>query len=205
MTHNIKPWRTALLMGLIITLLLQSTLLAQQCNGIRDKVLRLHILANSDSTQDQHLKYLVRDALLTQGGHILQGAHTKEQAIARLQEHLPELTRIARQTLIEQGDDSAVTCTVQPTYFATRTYETVTLPAGNYTALRVVIGEGNGQNWWCIMFPNLCIPAAAESPPTESYFTAGQTDLMEHGQRYQVKFKAVEWFQAAADQIKRWF
>ena len=205
MKHSIKLLRTALITGLAITLILQSTLLAAQCEDIRGKVVRLHVLAHSDSEEEQQLKLAVRDALLTHGAHLLQGAENKEQAVLQLQNNLPELTEIAQKAVTKQGKSHSVTCSITPTYFNTRTYDSVTLPAGEYTALRVVIGDGNGQNWWCVMFPNLCIPSATQTESLVPYLNEGETDLVEHGQRYQVRFKAVEWFSWLRNQCRRWF
>lgn len=207
--NNIQRIRAALLLGLATTLILQATVLAERCYEIRDSVLRLHILANSDSSQDQLLKLKVRDKLLTQGGELLQGAKTKDEAILITQSCLEKLTHIARETVAENGYDYAIDCSIEQAYFDTRVYETITLPAGNYTALRVIIGEGSGQNWWCVMFPALCIPAAAEvtddRDALSEVLTPGQTDLVENGTKYEIKFKAVEWFQSAVNRWNEWF
>ncbi len=203
--NNISVFARILLMGLVVGVIVQATVLASRCHNIRKSVLRLHILAHSDSPADQQLKIKVRDALLTKGGHLLQGADTKEQAESLARQHLLALTQIAEQTLRENGCQQTVTCRLAQTYFNTRTYETVTLPAGDYTALQVVIGEGNGKNWWCVMFPNLCIPAATKPQSPDSYFTPEQTDLVENEPRYQVRFKTVEWFQSAIHFIQKCF
>lgn len=207
--RNRKLLLRALVLGLMTTLILQTTLLAQQCQGIRDNVLRLHVLANSDTAEDQQIKYAVRDALLTKGGALLQGARTKEQALSLAREQLPALTQIAADTLREQGSDQTVAVTLSDAYFDTRRYDTVTLPAGNYTALRVVLGEGGGQNWWCVMFPNLCIPAAGQideqNDSLRQVLTEGQTELVEGGRPYRIKFKTVEVVESALHRIKeRW-
>jgi stage II sporulation protein R len=208
--NNIKQLESALLLGLVATIILQSTVLAQQCNHIREQVFRLHILANSDQSHDQLLKLKVRDRLITEGATLFTDATTKEEAILLTKEHLDELTDIAKQEIVKNGYDYTVTCKVEDVYFNTRTYDNaVTLPAGNYTALQVVIGEGKGKNWWCVMFPNLCIPAATDvstkDDVLDQVLTQGETDLVENGQRYQVKFKTVEWFQKIANHCREWF
>ena len=202
-----KLAKTALLFGLAAAIILQTTLLAQQCHGVRDNVLRLHVLANSDSPADQQLKLTVRDALLNQGGALLARAKNKEEAIALAKQQLPTLESIARETLRKQGCTLPVSVQVADTYFNTRTYDTVTLPAGTYTALQVVIGKGAGKNWWCVMFPNLCLPAAIEDssiPSLEQTLTKGQVRLVEEGQRMQIKFKTVELVQSALQKCKEW-
>lgn len=187
----------------------QSVVLAQQCQAIRREVVRLHILANSDSQHDQELKLKVRDRLLTDGNSFLSMATNSEEALGALEENLPRLEALAEDTLQQNGCDLPVTCSLEQTFFNTRIYDTITMPAGNYTALRVIIGEGSGENWWCVMFPPLCIPAAtdvtAKEETLEDVLTNGQTDLVENGEKYEVKFKAVEWFQQAVDKCRQWF
>ncbi len=205
--HHKKLIGTALLLGLVTTMILQTTLLAQQCQGIRDNVFRLHILANSDSPADQQLKLNVRDALLAQGSELLSCAKNKEEAITLARQQLPALQAIARESLKEQGSSLPVSVQVTDTYFNTRQYDTVTLPAGTYTALQVVIGEGAGKNWWCVMFPNLCLPAATKDstiPTLEETLTEGQVRLVEEEQQVQIKFKAVELVQSALQKYKEW-
>ncbi len=202
--NNKKLWLSSLCLALAVTLVCQCTLLAQECNGIQTGLVRLHILANSNSEQDQALKLKVRDALLAYGGDLFGGNTTKEQAITQMETHLQDLTRIAEETLQKEGCSLPVTCTLEETYFNTRVYDTVTLPAGTYTALRVLIGEGAGQNWWCVMFPPLCLSAATEvtaNPDSlDGVLTPGQQDLVTNAPKYQIKFKTVEWVERA----KQW-
>ncbi len=207
--HNKKFWISSLCLAFAVTLILQATLLAQDCYQIRDNLVRLHVLANSDSEHDQALKLKVRDALLTYGKTLFTTAHTKDQAVLLTQSYLNELEQVAEQTLRQEGCEDSVTCSIEQAYFNTRVYDNITLPAGNYTALRVIIGQGAGQNWWCVMFPPLCIPAAQEvtanPDPLQNLLTQNQQELIENGPKYQVKFKTVEWFQKAAEQWKEWF
>lgn len=208
-TKHTKIWICSLCLGLALTLIVQATVLAQDCYEIRDNVVRLHVLANSDSEHDQALKLKVRDALLAQSGDLFYGYTTKEQALNTLESSLEELEQIAEETLKQEGCPYPVTCRLEETYFTTRVYDTVTLPAGNYTALRVLIGEGKGQNWWCVMFPPLCIPAAEEvtanNQTLENTLSPHQQELVENGVKYRAKFKVVEWFQKAAKRWKEWF
>ncbi len=125
-------------------------------HGIAEKVLRFHVLANSDSDRDQCLKLEVRDAVgsymqekLTDAGSFTES----EQIVA---ENLPEIERIAEEILTREGCHDAVVARLEETSFPVKQYGDYTFPAGNYEALRVVIGEGKGHNWWCVMYPNLC-------------------------------------------------
>lgn len=206
--QNIKLFRAALLLGLAATIILQTTVLAQQCYEIRDSVLRLHILANSDSSKDQLLKLKVRDRLITDGSELLTGAQNKDDAILLTSKQLEKLTALAQDELQKAGCTDSVHCSLETAYFNTRKYETVTLPAGNYTALRVIIGNGSGKNWWCVMFPPLCIPAATEvdtdREALEQVLSPGETDLVENGQQYAIKFKAVEMVQSVVNKCREW-
>ena len=123
---------------------------------LRGKVLRLHILANSDSEEDQRLKLTVRDELLKSG--ILDGAEDLGEAEAIAQEKLPEIVELAEETLRENGCDSNVTAELADVEFDKRVYGDITMPAGTYRALRIKIGAAQGHNWWCVLYPGLCFP-----------------------------------------------
>lgn len=202
--NNKKLWVASLCLGLAVTVICQCTLLSAECTAIRNNLVRLHILANSDTEQDQALKLKVRDAILAFGGDIFKGTITKKDAVEKMEGNLETITKIAEETLQKEGCFLPVTCQLEETYFNTRVYGTVTLPAGNYTALRVLIGNGAGQNWWCVMFPPLCIPAAEEVDTEEKsldgILTEKEQDLVTNGPRYQMKFKVVEW----AEKAKQW-
>ncbi len=163
------------------------------CNGIRDKVLRLHVIANSDSVDDQSLKYAVRDALLQDGEDIFQGSDTAFEAEEKIGASLLSLKNTAEETVHTLGYDYDVNIEIANTYFPTREYENVTLPAGYYRAVRVVIGEGKGKNWWCVMFPPLCLPAASEeNPDLEDILDEKELDIVSSGEKYEIRFWFVE-------------
>lgn len=178
---------------LVLTVLLLSVDgFAAHCDAVRQNTLRLHIIANSDDTQDQQNKLLVRDALLKNYSTLLSGADADEAA--RFAEFLSDdITITAKKTLQAVGDYHDVAVSVTNMYFDTRTYEDgVTLPAGDYTALRVVIGEGKGKNWWCVMYPPLCIPVATEKQAAE---VEGQIRELSDEPCYEAKFAVVEAFE----------
>lgn len=162
---------------------------------LADKVVRLHVLANSDTEEDQALKLLVRDAVLERATEILEQSADRAEAEIRLRESLPELEAIAEETVRANGYDYAVTAELEDTAFPTKEYDGFSLPAGEYLALRILIGEGVGQNWWCVVFPPLCTAASADVPETAlaAGLTEDQVSLMtEEDGGYQLKFKAVE-------------
>lgn len=130
---------------------------AEECRNIRRDVLRLHVVADSDSETDQKLKLLVRDEVLRKGGELFDGTLTADEAEREISPKTDELKAAAESVLRQNGCDNSVEITVGEEYFATRCYEDFTMPAGVYTAVRVNIGCAEGQNWWCVMFPPLCI------------------------------------------------
>ena len=164
---------------------------------LSDKVVRLHVLANSDSEEDQALKLKVRDRILACAEPMLAGAADRREAEALLRDRVPELELAAAQEIRDNGYDYAVTVRLEDTMFPTREYDGFTLPAGKYLALRAVIGAGEGQNWWCVVFPPLCAAAAAEVPETAlaAGLSPAQVGLItEEDQGYVLKSKLVEFW-----------
>ena len=189
----------ALAWGLVACLVLSLCGFGGQCAGIRDKVVRVHVLANSDSEEDQALKLRVRDAVLTAAEGMLENCNDREQALEAIEAHIPELTAAAKRQIASEDGDYPVEVSVCRMYFATREYDSGTLPAGVYDALRVEIGEAAGRNWWCVVFPTICLPASGGS--WDSVLTPGETDIVENPERYVVGFKVVEWWESLCE----WF
>ncbi len=161
---------------------------------IYEDTIRLHILANSDSPEDQSLKIAVRDALLTEFGEKLRSAGSFVAAEGLGKELLPEIEEKAREILKSQGCNFDVRATITNEWYETREYSDFTLPAGYYTSLRVIIGEGSGQNWWCVMYPPLCMELASEQAPADDGiidYTREEISLIKSG-KYSIKFKILE-------------
>ena len=136
---------------------------------ISASLVRLHVVANSDSPEDQAQKLRVRDAVLHACGAYFEGAETKEDAAAIILARKEEIRAVAEETLKREGSDRSVTVTYQKTAFPTKHYQSFSLPAGEYDALNIRIGAAEGQNWWCVLFPPLCfVDAAGGSLPPES-------------------------------------
>lgn len=125
-------------------------------SNISNNVFRLHVIANSDSEEDQSLKYLVRDSLLKYMNEISTGINSKEEAISLVNNNLEKFKEIALNTIRENGFDYNVNINIGHFYFPTKYYGDISFPSGMYDALKVEIGEAEGQNWWCVMFPSLC-------------------------------------------------
>lgn len=188
-------WMRAIACGLLLAFLFQTVSFSKTCEGIERSVLRVHILANSDSEEDQALKLLVRDAVTTAGAGLLDGVTDTGTAKKRLREALPQLTQAAQDCVREQGYDYDVTAEVVNMYFTTRTYGDYTFPAGNYDAVRIVIGSGKGHNWWCVMYPPVCVSAATDKRSLEDALTDEQQQAVKGGKRFAVRFKIVEWIE----------
>ena len=193
----------ALLIG--VTVLFVTGAWAANTQGeLADKVVRLHVIADSDSEEDQALKLQVRDAVLDRTEEILRASADRAEAAERLEAALPELERLAEETAAASGFDCGVTAELAETSFPTKEYDGFALPAGKYLALRIVIGEGAGQNWWCVVFPPLCTAAASEVP--ETALAAGLTEdqvslITEEDGGYTLRFKVVEWWEALREKL----
>ena len=124
--------------------------------NLSEAVFRLHVIANSDTDEDQSLKLKVRDSLLNYMNEICSNCSTKQEAISIAEAHKDTFQKIAEQTISDNGYNYSVKINIDNFYFPTKNYGDISLPAGMYDALRVEIGKANGQNWWCVMFPSLC-------------------------------------------------
>lgn len=154
------------------------------------ELIRLHIVASSDSREDQTIKLKVRDAVLESLRSDLAQIRDVEQAKAYLQANLPKIRQIANQVLQDAGCDAEAAVSLCREAFDTRQYDIFTLPAGVYEALRIVIGEGEGQNWWCVVFPELCLEAAGEDVTAEAAGAGFSRHLMSTltGEDYEIRF-----------------
>ncbi len=179
--------------GVTVCLLLSLCGFTEQCEGVSDRVLRLHVVAASDSEADQALKLKVRDAILAETGGVLDGIYNTQLAEETLASMMPKIESTVLQVLSENGVEDSVRVELCDMYFETRTYETVTLPAGEYRALRVTIGEGKGRNWWCVVFPPMCLSSACEQDVAD-VLTEEQTAIVTNASRYEVRLKILEWY-----------
>lgn len=195
MKYKLKKWEVALLSGILVAALMGAYLDREQA-ALADSVIRLHVIANSDSRADQELKYQVRDRILTEAAALYQPGDDLQQVRKSMEDNLTLLAQAGREVVEEQGYDYPVSAKLERTWFPTKKYTDFALPAGNYTALRIVVGEGKGENWWCVAFPPLCLGSVSETvdeAAAAGSFTPEQVSLItgESG-GYVVKFKAME-------------
>lgn len=190
------PWRRVL--ALFVACLVCTALWAEATQvRLASQVIRLHVLANSDSEEDQALKLEVRDRVLETTSALLAGETEPQAAAVLLDQHLDDIAQTAAQEISAQGHDDRVEVRLEQAWFPTRQYQGISLPAGNYLALRVLIGAAEGHNWWCVVFPNLCLPAVSERALEASTLTPGQISLLQEEETsYVFRFKALELWQS---------
>ncbi len=200
------PKRFCVALVILLVLLMALSFLPVHGEGeIYNTVVRLHVLANSDSEEDQALKLRVRDAVLAASAPLLDGCTNQAEAIVALEAGEPLLLAAAEAVIREAGRSDTVSITLGEEEYPTRTYESCAFPAGTYVSLRVCIGEAAGKNWWCVLFPPLCLSAAtAESDPEDAFIDVGLSKeqygiITDTGKtKYRVRFKILEivqgWF-----------
>ncbi len=190
----------AMLIGFTITLILTSvSSFSEDRKSLENSVFRLHILANSDSDADQTLKLKVRDAVLAEVPTLFGECQSKPEAEAAAAENIPHIIETAERTLRENGCDCGVSAEICEMYFDDRTYGNIVMPSGDYTALRITIGDAKGKNWWCVMFPSLCLPTAMDmeefSVENGGCFTDEELYILENHSEYEVRFYFAELFE----------
>lgn len=170
---------------------------------IQNSVFRLHVIANSDSDEDQNLKYIVRDKVLEYISSISNSSMTKDEVIALANENINEIQKIAENTIHENGYNYSVKLNIGNFSFPTKKYGDITFPAGFYDALKIEIGEAKGHNWWCVMFPPLCfvdvtsgiVPEESKQTIRDNLSEEEYKLLSENSGNMNFKFKIVEMFQ----------
>lgn len=219
MIKSQKPVHTQLKRGQVIfmnkKLLLKSACIAfvltviysvipfqAQCSTIPDDVFRLHILANSDSGQDQSLKLKVRDRVLEYTKNLFESASGKEEAENLIADNLSAITDVAQSAVKDNGYDYKVESRIVNMYFSTRHYQSYTLPSGMYDALRITIGSGKGHNWWCVMYPSICISSEKDGEEkAKQTFSEGEYDVVRN-EKYEYRFFVVEMFESMCNYFR---
>lgn len=195
---------TSLLLIIIsIILLIASFLPGHSETEIYDKILRLHVLANSDSEEDQQLKLKVRDAILKLSEEFGSEFEDIDDASTIYSSKLDEIKQEAERVIHENGYSYPVSVSLGKEYYPVKSYDEVCLPSGNYLSLKIQIGEAEGQNWWCVLYPPLCLSAArADEELIEAGFTGEQIKIITENDssvKYKIKFKLLESFKSFFD------
>ncbi len=197
----------ALALALVVSMLLSFARFDALCQELRTNVLRLHIIANSDADHDQQLKLNVRDAILKECEYVFKDNTSLEQAVNTVQENLDVFSSVAEKTILNNGYNYDVDVQLCEDFFDTRVYDDFTLPAGVYEALKIKIGNAQGKNWWCVMFPSVCVYSASNRDDSDAnnkleYSTSKQSAYVaEHSEKYVIKFKIVEIY----ERVKNYF
>ena len=189
-----KTIKRVVICAMVAVLVWCGTLIADR-QRLNEELIRLHIVANSDSQEDQWRKLLVKDAVVEYLRKELKNVTDAELAKQYIQEKLPQLKEIAQKTLYLAGVEDSVEISLAQEAFGRRDYDTFSLPAGVYEALRIVIGEGEGENWWCVVFPGLCVPATTEGFDTVAVgagFPEPLSGALSRKNGYSVRFWALD-------------
>lgn len=169
--------------------------------NISNQIFRLHILANSDSTEDQQLKLKVRDNILVNSEELFKNCKTLEEIINVSTQNINYFQKIAENTIKENGYTYPVKVYVDKEYFNTRHYDKITLPSGIYNALKIEIGAAKGHNWWCVMFPAICLPAVSDDE-INKILSDDEIELINSNDKYEIRFKIVEIYEKIKSNIK---
>lgn len=194
--RKLRPWELALLVSLCLALLVGVWAQGRQ-TALSGKLLRLHVVAASDSPEDQAEKLRVRDAVLACLEPRLKTAASAKEAAEIIQ-----LSQEVCKKAAEAITDQKVTVTLQREHFPTRVYETFSLPAGEYLSLRVTLGAGEGHNWWCVLFPPLCTEAVTSNRAVETLSRDDIQLITENGSGYILRFRVLEWWDAVSEWLK---
>lgn len=227
MKKSITKFNTALAIALVLTIVFTPfTSFARECDQIRHNVLRLHIIPNSDSQQDQNIKLIIRDEIIALEAIVFEKATDLETAKRAAGENLELLQQRANDILKENGFSYSAKAEVCNMFFDTRYYDSFTLPAGHYDAFRITLGNAKGSNWWCVLYPPLCLPAATpkheekpaislddkykldideinkadENAEFKEALSDKQVEIVRGKSKYEVRFASVELF----EKFKKW-
>lgn len=192
-TRKITNMEISILFGLIAAILMSFFGCLKQTENLEKNVLRLHILANSNSKEDQNVKLKVRDEILKNFDFNTYNNDINKSK-QKIRNELKDIEAVAKKTLEKEGFEDDVKAKLEKTYFNTREYKDFSMPAGIYDALRIEIGNAKGKNWWCVMVPSMCVPAASEKQKAINTFNDSEKDLITKGSKTEIRFKAIEIF-----------
>lgn len=188
-------WETALLIALCVTLCFGLWQRARQ-RELAGQVIRLHVVARSDSDRDQAIKLRVRDEVLRTLEPALEGVGDIEEAAGRVEELLPAVEAAANAAALASGELGGAEVSLSEESYPTRHYEGFALPPGEYVSLRVVLGEGRGQNWWCVVFPPLCAATAEEAQSAmDALSEDSEAMIVAEDGEYKLSFRVLELFE----------
>lgn len=182
--------KCGLICSILLVLCICAVLLGDKMHLSND-LIRLHVVANSDSVEDQTVKLQVRDAIIDSLDPVMQTINNKDEAYKYIMDNLEQIEKTANLKLVDLGVSDKAVVTLDKEQFSVRHYDTFSLPSGVYDSLRVEIGAASGQNWWCVVFPTLCMPAATsefEDTAVASGFDSGLVKTVTRQNGYEIRF-----------------
>jgi len=193
----------SLLCSFLLILAFSCTVFSAQCSDIEDSILRMHVIANSNEEKDQKVKLEVRDAVIEKGASLLKNVENKEEAMNVLFDNLQVLEEIANCELLKNGFNEKAEVIIEKTFFPTKQYEKITLPAGQYDSLLIKIGEAKGENFWCVMFPSMCLPTAQKEELLNDVLSESEYEITVSPKNYKIQWKTAEIFEKIKSFIKK--
>ena len=186
--HILGIVERSLLFALVLSVIVSFSDFNSSCESLRNDIFRIHILANSDLEKDQNVKLKVRDSILECWGDVLGDCSTKEDAEIKARQNIGKIKRLCDKTLVDNGFAYTSEVTVGKSFFETRDYGTFTLPAGTYDSLIVTLGEGNGHNWWCVIYPSVCLGGSKSKLKK----IGKKSQICLNPKKYKIRFKTLE-------------
>lgn len=196
-----KLFNLSLCFALISAILLSVADFDAKCDDLRQNVLRLHIIANSDNKLDQEVKLKIRDEILKKSEDLFEGVTNLENAKSVANSKCNEFTNIANEVLKENGFSYSAQAKIDKAHFETRVYDDFTLPAGIYDSLIITLGKAEGKNWWCVIFPEICLPTSTGGELSDTVKT-DSADIATNNKEYVARFKIVEIYEKIKNFIK---
>lgn len=183
----------ALIFGFAFTVFHSFTNFSINSHSITQKVLRIHIIPNSDAPEDQILKIKIKDRILSEHKENLSNLKNLIQAKNYISQNINNINKTIKEEIINNNlNYSFKTEFINNMYFGTRYYENTVFPAGDYQALRITLGNGTGKNWWCVLFPSICLSSASEQTKTKEVFIPAEQEIITSPKKYKIKFKILE-------------
>lgn len=200
---RLKKIELSLLFGLLFSVALSFAGFESKCDTLRNGVFRLRIIANSDSDYDQALKLAVRDEILNSTEDIFADCSSLSEAKTAAKLNIKTVNDTVERVLRDSGSEYSFESEVKKEYFGTREYDNFTLPAGEYDSLVIRLGSAQGHNWWCVLFPGVCLPAASKKNDLNDVFSEDTADVAYNSQKYEIRFKAAEIYEKIVQKYKK--
>ena len=197
-----KALEWAIIFGFVCSVFCSFASFDASCEELRHNVLRLHIVANSDSKEDQELKLKIRDEILKESQSLFETDTDLNSAINTARTNLKAYEDIANRVIAQNSLSYKATASIGKAFFDTRVYESFTLPSGNYDSLIINLGESKGKNWWCVIFPSVCLPTEKNAALSQSVGEKG-CEIAENSDKFVIKFKTVELYEKLKKKLGR--